>query len=511
MQTLFCAFPGGPAVKSSAFAVVPPRLDKSMLDEVARANPAGSLVEQVFILLAGRMHASGLGAGAKLPSVRALAGACEVSADTVARAYERLVAHGLVEARRGSGYFVRSAGRQSPAQARGGSQLSDMLASGNFRWRMMLLRNDPMWKSRTGSGAFPVAWYDEELLVGALRGVARQGTRWLADYSDRRGYLPLRQQLLLKLNELGISAEPDNILVTNGATEAIHLVCQTLLAGPGIPVMLESPTQPLLGHRLLSTGMHIHPISRRHDGPDLEEMRAVCEKHKPRAFFCSSVLHNPTCSHIAPHKAYQILRLAEEFDMLIVEDDTYGDLMPRASAAPIARLATLDQLRRVIFVGSFSKTLGPGLRAGFLAANAERMEWLTTYRVVQGLSGSALSERSLYKALSGGAYRRHCEQLRNRLAEARPVVVAELARWGISVEAVPDAGMYLWASLGDTLDSVQVAERMLELGHLIAPAQAFLGGGSPPSPFVRINIAEAFESSMLPVLGKVLGRTRSAR
>lgn len=491
--------------------MAPPRLDKSMLQEVARANPAGSLVEQVFILLAGRMRSSSLGVGAKLPSVRALASACEVSADTVARAYERLVAHGLVEARRGSGYFVRSTGRTTATHPRGTSRLSEMLESGNLRWRMMLVRNDPSWKSRTGSGAFPAAWHDEELLAGSVRGVVRQGMKSMAEYSDRRGYLPLRQQLQLKLNELGVSAEPENILVTSGATEAMHLVCQTLLAGAGVPVMVETPTQPLLAQRLLSTGMHTHPIRRLHDGPDLDEMQAVCKKHKPRAFFCSSVLHNPTCSHIAPHKAYQILRLAEEFDMLIVEDDTYGDLMPRASVSPIARLATLDQLRRVIFVGSFSKTLGSGLRMGYLAANAARMEWLTTYRVVQSISGSALSERTLYKALSGGAYRRHCEQLRNRLAEARPVVVAELARWGITVETVPEAGMFLWASLGENLDSVLVAERMLELGHLIAPAQAFLEGGSAPSSYVRINIAEAFDSSMLPTLGKVIGRSRSPK
>lgn len=499
-------------MKKGSIAVTPPRLDKSMLEDVARAHPAGSLVDQVFILLAGRMHVAGLGVGAKLPSVRSLAQACAVSADTVARAYERLVAHGLVEARRGSGYFVRgSSHRHTTFPTRAGARMADMLDAGMFRWRMMLLRNDPMWKTRTGSGAFPASWYDQDLLAGSLRALARQGTRCLVEYSDRRGYLPLRQQLQLKLNELGVVAEPENILVTNGATEAIHLVCQTLLAGPGIPVMLESPSPPVLIDRLLSTGMHPHHVQRQHDGPDLEQMRAVCEKHRPRAFFCSSVLHNPTCTHIAPHKAYQILRLAEEFDMLIVEDDTYGDLLPRTAAAPISRLATLDQLRRVVFVGGFSKTLGPGLRMGFLAANLQRMEWLTTYRVVQGISGSALSERTLYKALSGGAYRRQCEQLRNRLAEARPVVAAELARWGITAEAVPDAGMFLWASLGDRLDSVQVAERMLELGHLIAPAQAFLPGGSAPSPLIRINIAEAFDSAMLPTLGKVLGRSRSGR
>jgi len=174
--------------------------------------------------------------------------------------------------------------------------------------------------------------------------------------------------------------------------------------------------------------------------------------------------------------------------------------------APISRLATLDQLKRVIYISSFSKTLGPGLRLGFLTASTERIDWLTTYRMVQSVSGSALSERILYKALSGGEYRRHCEQLRNRLAEARPAVVEELRRWGLTVETVPEAGMFLWASLGEDLDSVQVAERMLEEGHLIAPAQAFLQGQTTNA-HVRINIAEAFESSMLPALGRLLGRS----
>lgn len=385
------------------------------------------------------------------------------------------------------------------------------MASGNTRWRTLLVKDNPALKSRTGSGSFPEEWLEDELLAGALRNVARQSTKVFAHYSDLRGYLPLRQQLQVKLRELGIFAEPDSILVTNGATEAIHLVCQTLLAGTRVPVMVESPTPPLLTDRLLSTGMEIYPVTRQADGPDLDQMRAICEKYKPRAFICSSVLHNPTCSHIAPHKAFQILRLAEEFNMLIVEDDTYGDLMPAASASPISRLATLDQLKRVIYVGSFSKTLGPGLRLGFVTASAERIDWLSTYKLVQSVSGSALAERILYKALSGGDYRRHCEHLRNRLAEARPLVVEEARRWGLSIDHVPEAGLYLWASLGEGHDSVAVAERMLEIGHLLAPARAFLHGDHVGNPHIRINIAEAFESSMLPVLGRILGRTPKSR
>jgi len=493
-------------MSTRSFAVTPPRFDKSMLGEIAQNNPGASLVDQMFLLLAGRMHTAQLTVGTRLPSVRTLAQECEVSSDTVARAYERLVAHGLVEARRGSGYFVRTTARHAMPLPIGRPALSGPMAEGNTRWRSLLVRYDPALKSRTGSGAFPESWQDEDLLAGSLRNVVRQSTRSFAHYSDIRGYLPLRQQLQVKLQELGIFAEPDRILVTNGATEAIHIVCQSMLSGTRVPVLVESPTPPLLTDRLLSTGMEIYSVTRQPDGPDLDQLRAVCEKFKPRAFICSSVLHNPTCSHIAPHKAFQILRLAEEFNFFIVEDDTFGDLMPKASVAPISRLATLDQLKRVIYVGSFSKTLGPGLRLGFMTASAERIDWFTTYRLVQSVSGSALSERVLYKALSGGEYRRHCEQLRNRLAEVRPVVVEELRRWGLTVDNVPEAGMFLWASLGEGVDSSQVAERMLEQGHLIAPGQAFQQGQFS-NPYIRINTAEAFESSMLPALGKLLGRT----
>ena len=477
-----------------------------MLVEIAQNNPQASLVDQLFVLLSGRIQSAQLGPGTKLPSVRALAADCEVSADTVARAYERLVARGFVEARRGSGYYVRATSRTSSSFSSKKPALSGPMAYGTTRWRSLLVKPDPSLASRTGSGSFPESWQDEEILSSALRAVSRQGARSLAQYSDLRGYLPLRQQLKVHLQELGIHTEPDNILVTQGAMEAQHLVAQTLLCGTRVPVLLESPCTPLLIDRMLSTGMELYLVPRRADGPDLDVMRELCEKVKPRAFFCSSVLHNPTCTQIAPHKAFQILRLAEEFNFFIVEDDTYADLMPKAASAPISRLATLDQLKRVIYVGSFSKTLAPGLRMGFLTASSERMDWLTTYRVVQSVSGSALSERVLYKALSGGDYRRHCEHLRNRLAEARVAVLAELRKWGLTISEPPEAGMFLWVSLGEGVDATQVAERMLEQGHLLAPGPAFSSRAEDRS-CLRINIAEAHETSMLPELAKLLGWT----
>jgi DNA-binding transcriptional MocR family regulator len=473
------------------------------LDEVAKSNPRASLVDQVFALIASRSSAPRSTAGTKLPSVRQLAEDCNLSRDTVARAYEKLVAHGIVDARRGSGYYVK-AGSKRQTSSPSSFAMAGPAANPGTRFRALLVGANPALISRTGSGSFPDNWQDDASLSGAMREVSRQSARILTQYGESRGYLPLRQQLQVKLQELGIHVDPGQVLVTAGATEGIHLVCQALIRPHSTSkVLIEDPCSPLLIDRLLSTGMDFLEVPRLADGPDLDVMRQLCREHKAVAFFCSSVQHNPTATQIAPHKAFQLLQLADEFQLTIVEDDTYGDLYSGGQA--VSRLATLDQLKRVIYISSFSKTVAPGLRSGFIAASPERMDWLTVYRLLQSVSGAALSERVLYKVLSGGSYRRHCEQLRKRLSEVRGQVVAEAERAGLIMSWEPDSGMFLWASLGEGINALSVAERMYELGHLIAPGNIFSASPAYRS-YIRINIAEASENSMFPALATLLNR-----
>ncbi|WP_148289765.1 aminotransferase class I/II-fold pyridoxal phosphate-dependent enzyme, partial [Ideonella sp. B508-1] len=297
-----------PSIGSAAI-----RFSTDDLEEVAKNNPRASLVDQLFSLIAAKAHAPKSTPGARLPSVRQLAEDCGLSRDTVARAYERLVAHGIVEARRGSGYFVK-AGTRRQALPANKPALEGPAAEGRTRWRALLVSSNPSLVTRTGSGSFPDGWQDEASLSGAVRTISRQSARIMTQYGDARGYLPLRQQLQIKLQEIGIHVEPNQVLVTGGAMEAIHLVCQAFLRQGAVKVLLEDPCPPLLVDRMLSTGMEVYRVPRLSDGPDLVQMREICERFQPTAFFCSSVLHNPTCTQIAPHKAFQVLQLAQEFD-----------------------------------------------------------------------------------------------------------------------------------------------------------------------------------------------------
>lgn len=477
-------------------------------DLAASADSAGnaSLVDRIFALVAGAVRSRRVGTGVRLPSVRQLAEDCRISRDTAARAYDKLVAHGLVESRRGAGYFVKAAATrrapEKPVVVRPSLFKGDGL-NGAARMRLQLQRPTPQQalQSCSGIGTLPESWLDEADIAAALRTVVRGSQRALATAGDPQGYLPLRQQLQLKLHDLGLQVHPSQLILTSGATDALNLVALSFLRRPGEAVLVEQPCQPILLERLMSVGLDPLPVPREPDGPDLEVLRALCVRSQPRCFFVSSALHNPTGSNLSPHKAFQLLRLAEEFDLMLVEDDTYGDLVSTDGGTAVTRLASLDQLLRVIHIGSFSKTLAPGLRVGYLAASPERIEWMSTYRAINCLASNNLGERTVYQLLSQGNYRHHCGQLRTRLADLRPRAMAALQKLGIRLEHEPDGGFYLWGDLGAGVDAFRIAQRLLPQGHLTAPGNLF--SAAHPS-HMRFNITTLLDGDALPALAKAL-------
>lgn len=474
--------------------------DKISLQACAGNDGRVSLVDKLFDQVVTEIQAGRLAPGQRVHSVRQLADECEVSRDTVARTYDKLVAHGHLESRPGSGFFVKQKQRKAWSGADSGTL--QLLPEW---WRFRLVQPAGNLVSTSGLGLLPADWLDEDELGKAMRSVARASARNFASYSDPLGYLPLRQQLQAKLREVQVEAPVSRIMVTAGATHALQLVIMSQLRYGGERVLVEDPYSFMLRDRLMATGIDMLMVPREADGPNLEILRAQCIEHKPRFFFCSSVLHNPSSGHMSPHKAYQILRLAEEFNFMIIEDDTYSDLMPAGKTAPITRLASLDQLERVIYIGSFSKTIAPGLRLGFVSANQKLMDWLTIYRTVSEISGTSVNERVLYQLLSQGGYRHHCTQVRTRLDACRQPVIQQLLDLGCEVEHPPSEGMYVWATLPGAVASLTLADELLKKGHLVAPGPLFSSTARHRSK-MRFNISRTLDSPVLPDLAQLLRR-----
>ncbi|HWL67015.1 MAG TPA: PLP-dependent aminotransferase family protein [Geminicoccus sp.] len=459
-----------------------------------RAAESRSRIEQVMAAVRRRIAGRRLGQGAKLPSIRGLATNMGVSPSTVVEAYERLAAEGLIRARPGAGFFV--AGPSAPlALAELGPKLDRAI--------------DPFWVSRQaldagaamlkpGCGWLPPDWLPEAALRRALRGEARAEPADLGDYAAPLGLAALRQHLARRLGLHGIEATPGQILLTESGTGAIDLVCRFLLE-PGDAVLVDDPCYfnflaLLRAHRARVIGVPMTPA-----GPDLARFAEAIEAHRPRLYLTNSAIHNPTGASLSPVVAHRLLTLADAGGLTVVEDDIFGDL----ATGPVTRLAAFDGLRRVVQVGSFSKTLSAALRCGFIAARPDWIEGLVDLKLATSFSGGRLAEQVVLRLLLDGSYRRHLGGLHARLARARDLALRRLAELGIEPWLEPSAGMFLWCRLPDGRDAAAVARRALEEDVVLAPGNVFSIGQTAGS-FLRFNVAQCADPQAFAVLARAM-------
>jgi DNA-binding transcriptional MocR family regulator len=455
-----------------------------------------TLVTQLADDLARRIEDQGLRPGSRLPSIRVMAEQTGVSRFTVVEAYDRLVARGLVQSRRGAGFFVRA--RRKPLVK---EKLADGLSSPariDVAWLVRNMFREPLESSmQGGAGLLPADWLDPEMVSAAIRAVGRSVRNNLVSYGAPLGYAPLRQQLASRLQAEGIPAHPEhNLLTTNGVTHGLDLICRHFIQ-PGDAVLVEDPAWFVIFGRLAAFGARLIGVPRGPDGPDLEQLDKLAALHKPRFFITNTVVHNPTGHTLTAGVAYDILRLAERHDFLILEDDTYGELHPGGAV----KLASLDRLNRVILAGGFSKMLAASLRVGYVAANAEVINKLADLKMLAGLTTPELGERVVHRVLVEGQYRKHVERVRTRVNEARRQCIDALTQLGIDVPYEPHAGMFVWADCGR--DSEVITRAAADRGLLLAPGSLF-SPNQAPSTMLRFSVAMVDNPSIWPVLGQVL-------
>jgi DNA-binding transcriptional MocR family regulator len=459
---------------------------------------AQSLAEQLAGRYAQRIRDRLLAPGSRLPSVRLCAEQQGVSPSTVVAAYDRLLAQGLVEARRNRGFFVRErvpAPRRSSTPAPvAATDATPVPVDATALIRAMF--HNRAEGPQPGTGVFPPDWLDTPFLATAVRRVTGPAALRSASlqYGEPAGDAGLRRALSGKLASLNIQAAPAQIITTVGASQALDIVSRTLLR-PGDPVMVEEPGWAVEFARLSALGMRILPVPRGPEGPDLAVMARYCETHRPRLFVSVSVLHNPTGYSLTPGSAHRVLQLAAAHDFHIVEDDTYSHLAPEQAV----RLCALDELQRTIYVSGFAKILAPGWRVGYLAAPETLAPRLLDTKLISTLSTPPLLEQALAWCIEQGQLRRHAERVRVRLdtARARSVKLAEAH--GCRFVA-PPAGLFGWVDTG--VDTEVLAQRMLDAGYLLAPGTLF-HAGRQSSTLMRINYATTQEAAFWRVFGRV--------
>ena len=460
--------------------------------------PARGRAVDVMTAIRARIANRTLADGHRLPSIRAMAATVGVSPSTVADAYDRLAAEGLIRARRGSGFYVA---------ATAAMPLS-LVDSAPSRDRAV----DPFWVSRQsldadhttlrpGCGWLPASWMPTAALRRAIRGLARSQDALLTDYAGTRGSVTLRRLLLARLTDEGIAATSDRLMLTGSGTQALDMVCRLLLR-PGDTVVVDDPCYFNFRALLRAHHVRILGVPYTQAGPDVAAFRTVLETERPRLYITNSALHNPTGATLSLQTAHRLLALASSHGLTIVEDDIFADLEPE----PSPRLAGLDGLHHVIRIGSFSKTVSASIRCGYIAARGDWIEDLIDLQVATNFSGpSPLATEIIARVLTDGGYRKHRQALHAKLAEARERTAAQLKPLGITPWIKPRGGFNLWCQLPEGLDSSAIAKTAMAENVVLAPGNVF-SVSQTAAAFMRFNVAHCMEPHVWAVLRRALIR-----
>jgi DNA-binding transcriptional MocR family regulator len=310
--------------------------------------------------------------------------------------------------------------------------------------------------------------------------------------------------LLGRFAEEGIEASPEQLLLTGSGTQALDLICRFLLR-PGDAVLVDDPCyfnfQALLrAHQVRIVGVPYTPT-----GPDVTAFESALTAERPRLYITNSALHNPTGATLSPQTAYRLLSAASGHDLTIVEDDIFADFEPE----PSPRLAVLDGLNRVIRIGSFSKTLSASVRCGYIAARGDWIEGLIDLQVATSFGGSSpVATELIASVLASGGYRKHMEELRQRLARARHAAAARLEPLGIRPWLMPRGGFYLWSRLPEGQDSAALARMAVKENVVLAPGNVF-SVSQTATAFLRFNVAQSGDTRIFAVLQRAMGSDRA--
>lgn len=448
-----------------------------------------SLVQQIVQGFRELVENGTLRAGTKLPSIRQFAHSHSISVYTVVDAYDRLVAQGYFISRPHSGFYVRKKTQDDTVAP----SAVNTTHSFDALWYTRRIFENRALQMKPGCGWLPSDWLFTDGVRRGLRSLATQDLD-LGGYGDPKGFLPLRQLVRDVLAEMELVIHSEQVLLTTGSSNAMDLVARHLIH-PGDKVLVDAPGYANLLSSLRFMGAELLGVPRTPMGYDLDALEQLLETHRPKVFFTQPRLQSPTgsCAHIS--HLHRVLQLAEKYDLSVVENDLYAALDPENRPT----LASLDQVRRVIYIGSFSKTITPNVRVGFLAGHSDFIEDIAQLKMISGLTSSEFSERLVYEALLDGRWRKHTKTLRERLIQAQHQVSERLVGLGFEIFSDAKAGMLLWARHPHISDTSALASEaaqqdiLLGPGHLFAPQLEI-------SPWQRINVAHCAESDIFDFL-----------
>ncbi|WP_144510117.1 PLP-dependent aminotransferase family protein [Bacillus sp. FJAT-22090] len=423
--------------------------------------------------------------GTKLPPQRKLAELLGVNRSTLVDVLDELKADGLLETKKGAGTFVS-----------------------NNSWNVLLNKSQPNWHNhiqasihkpnyhtiqlineyeqdttiiRLGTGELSPDLLPTKLLEHSLHSISLNARD--IGYSEPKGSKKLREILSGYLKKRGIHTSPENILLVSGALQALQLISVGLLEQQSI-IFQEHPSYLNLVHPFQSAGMQMVSVQR---NKQLSETLKTAKRKKQSLFYTIPTLHNPTGSNMTIAERKELLQVCTELQIPIVEDDVYHETLFEDS---LPTMKSMDQAGQVLYLGSVSKTLSPGLRIGWVVGPEPVINRLADIKMQTDYGSSAFSQEIVAYWMSKGLYEQHIVELRQQLKKRAMFVEAilkkdfsQVATWETS-----KGGFYIWLRFNEPLVNKALFLNLIKQNVLINPGYIY-----DPNDLHHIRLSYAYE------------------
>ncbi len=477
--------------------------ERMILLNVTRSGKT-PIYRQIVRQIADMIEAEMLASGTALPASRELAEKLGVNRSTVYRAYIELTALGYVESTPGSYTRVRRRAKvvkQVRANGKGAVNWRRRSNSASRRLFDFFERYAPESPAATSADMSNLSQLDLDYRLFPLDDFRRcmnsvlihEGARTL-QYGERAGHIGLREVLARRMQIHGINASPDEILVTNGAQQAIDLILR-LLAAPGATALVEAPTYsnviPLFRYHQMS----ITGVPMLDSGMDLGALERRLRRRNAALVYTIPNFQNPTGITTAQEHRERLLALCERYRVPLVEDGFEEEMKYFGKA--VLPIKSMDRNQLVLYLGTFSKVLFPGVRIGWIVAERECIRRLTAIRRFTELTGGTLVQAAIAEFCRLGYYDKHIKRMhrffRRRMAVALRALKEHMpggVRW-----TEPDGGYTIWVTVQFPCDLSGINESLMRHGVLVSPGDYYFHGGNPHRSF-RISIASLDEDEI---------------
>lgn len=475
-------------------------------------KPQTPLYEDVAAQLVRMIDRGALAVGSRAPSVRALSAQLKVSISTVVAAYRVLEDRGRLQARPQSGFYIRGLRRENVAEPQMSRppETASAVTVGDLRLLLVTEFGQPGIIPMGASNGAVSDWSTKKVHA-MMNSISRSQPLLSAAYAPPAGMLSLRRQVARWYVHAGCALSPDDVVITCGALEAIHLSLRAVTQ-PGDTVAIESPTYwgilqtlEMLGLKALE--IPTHPRT----GPSLEALEVVLRENLVKAVVLIPTVHNPLGSIMPEENRRRLVALIRQANVALIEDDIYADL-GYAPARPRACRSFDDASAdsRVMVCGGFSKTVAPGLRIGWCIPGTWTRE-VTRMKACLNIAAPTLPQLALAQFMENGGYERHLRKVTaiyHKQVERMSELVAEHFPPQTRITR-PQGGFLLWVELPPTIDSVELHNQAMRSAISICPGVVFSATGKYRN-CLRLNCGMVWTPPVeqaIPILGKLIARS----